>query len=90
MNYYRLFAFVLVCAGVWVMRVRNPDLPRGFKTPLVPLIPILGMLVCTAMIFGLGWPNWARLIVWLIIGFIVYFTYSVKHSEARKEKNLNG
>jgi APA family basic amino acid/polyamine antiporter len=85
-----LFAFVLVCAGVWVMRVRNPDLPRGFRTPWVPLIPILGILVCAAMIFGLGWPNWARLIAWLIIGFIVYFTYSIKHSEARKEKNLNG
>jgi APA family basic amino acid/polyamine antiporter len=82
-----LFAFVLVCAGVWIMRVRNPNMVRGFKTPLVPLIPILGILVCTAMIFGLGWPNWARLMAWLAIGFIIYFTYSIHHSEARKGRN---
>ena len=82
-----LFAFVLVCAGVWIMRVRNPNMVRGFKTPLVPLIPILGILVCTAMIFGLGWPNWARLMAWLAIGFIIYFAYSIHHSEARKGRN---
>jgi APA family basic amino acid/polyamine antiporter len=80
-----LFAFVLVCIGVWVMRVRHPDMPRAFKTPLVPLVPLLGIIVCAAMIYGLGWPNWARLIVWLIIGFVVYFTYGRKHSVARKD-----
>jgi APA family basic amino acid/polyamine antiporter len=82
-----LFAFVLVCVGVWIMRVRNPNMVRGFKTPMVPLIPILGILVCTAMIFGLGWPNWARLMAWLAIGFIIYFSYSIHHSEARKGRN---
>lgn len=78
-----LFAFVLVSAGVWIMRVKSPELTRGFRTPLVPLVPILGILVCGAMIFGLGWANWTRLFVWMALGFIVYFTYSVKHSKLR-------
>jgi len=76
-----LFAFILVCAGVWIMRVKNPEIPRQFKTPLVPLVPILGIIVCGAMIFGLGWTNWMRLIVWLIIGLFIYFGYSRKNSK---------
>lgn len=75
-----LFAFILVCAGVWIMRVKNPELPRQFKTPLVPLVPILGIIVCGAMIFGLGWPNWARLGVWMVVGVIIYFGYGIKNS----------
>ena len=81
-----LFAFVLVCAGVWILRVKKPELPRQFKTPLVPLVPILGILACGLMIFGLGWPNWARLGGWLAIGMIIYFAYSVRHSVIRKER----
>lgn len=80
-----LFAFVLVSAGVWIMRVKNPDMPRAFKTPFVPLVPILGMLVCAAMIFGLGLENWVRLGVWLVLGLIVYFAYGVKHSRLQKQ-----
>lgn len=76
-----LFAFILVCAGVWIMRVKHPEIPRGFKTPLVPVVAILGILVCAAMIFGLGWTNWARLGGWLVIGLIIYFGYSRKHSK---------
>jgi APA family basic amino acid/polyamine antiporter len=76
-----LFAFVLVCAGVWILRVRDPNAPRQFKTPLVPLVPILGILVNTAMIFGLGWPNWLRLGVWLVIGLVIYFGYGRAHSK---------
>jgi APA family basic amino acid/polyamine antiporter len=79
-----LFAFILVCAGVWILRVKNPDLPRKFKTPLVPLVPILGMIVCGAMIFGLGWTNWLRLFVWLMIGFVIYFGYSQNNSKLHK------
>src|SRR5580700_6525290 len=71
-----LFAFVIVCAGVWVMRVKNPDQPRPFKTPLVPLVPILGIVWNFAMMYALGWSNWLRLIVWLVIGQVIYFTYS--------------
>ena len=76
-----LFAFILVCAGVWIMRVKNPELKRQFKTPLVPLVPILGIVVCGAMVFGLGWPNWARLGVWMLIGVIIYFVYGIKNSK---------
>jgi APA family basic amino acid/polyamine antiporter len=78
-----LFAFVLVCVGVWVLRVRNPDAPRQFKTPLVPLVPILGIIVNSAMIFGLGWPNWLRLAVWLAVGMVIYFAYGQFHSKLR-------
>ncbi|PYJ90509.1 MAG: amino acid permease [Verrucomicrobia bacterium] len=75
-----LFAFMLVCAGVWILRVRRPDLVRGFRVPALPLVAILGILVCGAMIYGLGWTNWMRLIVWLLIGFIFYFSYGKSHS----------
>ncbi len=80
-----LFAFILVCAGVIILRKTDPDLPRQFKTPLVPFVPILGILVCLAMIFGLGWVNWLRLILWLVIGIIIYFSYSVKHSKIQQK-----
>jgi APA family basic amino acid/polyamine antiporter len=79
-----LFAFMLVCVAVIVMRKTDPDMPRQFKTPWVPFVPILGILVCGAMIFGLGWTNWARLGGWLIIGFIIYFGYSRYHSKLQK------
>src|SRR5450631_1119697 len=75
-----LFAFMLVCAGVWIMRVRRPDLERGFRVPAVPVVSTLGIIVCGAMIYGLGWTNWMRLIVWLLIGFIFYFGYGKSHS----------
>lgn len=76
-----LFAFMLVCAAVIVLRKTNPELKREFKTPLVPFVPILGILVCGAMIFGLGWTNWARLFGWLAVGFVIYFGYSRKNSK---------
>jgi basic amino acid/polyamine antiporter, APA family len=76
-----LFAFILVCAGVWIMRVKHPEIPRAFKTPLVPVVSILGIIVCGAMIYGLGWTNWARLLGWLAIGFVIYFGYSRKNSK---------
>lgn len=80
-----LFAFILVCASVIILRKTDPDLPRKFKTPLVPALPILGIVVCLLMIMGLGWVNWLRLIGWLAIGFIIYFGYSVKHSKLRNK-----
>ncbi len=79
-----LFAFMLVCAAVIVLRKTDPDLPRQFKTPFVPFVPILGIVVCGLMILGLGWPNWLRLIAWLLIGFVVYFGYGKKHSLVQK------
>jgi len=82
-----LFAFLLVSAGVWIMRVKSPELPRQFKTPLVPLVPILGIIICGAMIFGLGWANWMRLLIWMVIGFVLYFTYGIRKSKLNKEIN---
>ncbi len=79
-----LFAFVLVAIGVIVMRKKMPDAPRHFKTPLVPLVPILGILVCVSMMLSLPIITWIRLFVWMGIGFLIYFTYSVKHSKVRK------
>ena len=70
-----LFAFILVCAGVWILRVKSPEIQRQFKTPFVPVVPILGIIVCTAMIYGLGWPNWMRLGIWMVLGVIIYFAY---------------
>ena len=78
-----LFAFILVCAAVIILRKTNPELHREFKTPLVPLVPILGIIVCAAMIFGLGWTNWARLFGWLALGMIIYFGYSKKRSHLK-------
>src|SRR3954463_15241708 len=75
-----LFAFMLVCAGVWIMRVRRPDVPRGFTVPALPVVAVLGIVVCGAMIYGLGWTNWLRLIVWLVIGLFFYFGYGRNHS----------
>jgi basic amino acid/polyamine antiporter, APA family len=76
-----LFAFMLVCAAVIILRKTDPQLPRQFKTPFVPVVPILGILVCGAMIYGLGWTNWLRLAGWLALGFIFYFGYSRKNSK---------
>ena len=76
-----LFAFILVCAGVWILRRRRPDLVRSFKVPLLPVVAILGIVVCGAMIYGLGWTNWARLVIWLAIGLIFYFAYGRSHSK---------
>lgn len=76
-----LLAFVLVCAGVIVLRKAQPNLPRAFKTPLVPLIPILGILSCLVMMFALPGDTWLRLIIWLALGFVIYFGYSVKNSK---------
>src|SRR5215467_2787814 len=75
-----LFAFILVCAGVWIMRNKRPDLERAFRVPAVPFVATAGILVCGAMIYGLGWTNWLRLIVWLVIGLVIYFGYGRSHS----------
>ena len=75
-----LFAFILVCAGVWVMRRKMPELQRSFKTPLVPLVPILGIAVCLFMMVFLPMDTWIRLIVWMLIGMDIYLVYGAKHS----------
>jgi APA family basic amino acid/polyamine antiporter len=78
-----LFAFVLVCIGVWILRRRRPDLQRAFKVPAVPFVSTAGVIICGAMIYGLGWTNWMRLLVWLAIGLLLYFSYGRKHSKVQ-------
>jgi basic amino acid/polyamine antiporter, APA family len=84
-----LFAFILVCAGVWIMRNKRPDIARGFTVPALPLVAILGILTCGAMIFGLGWTNWMRLAVWLVIGLVFYFSYGMSHSRIDAQAGTN-
>jgi APA family basic amino acid/polyamine antiporter len=75
-----LFAFMLVCAGVWIMRKRRPDIPRGFVVPALPVVAVLGIVTCGLMIYGLGWTNWLRLGAWLVVGLVLYFGYARGHS----------
>jgi basic amino acid/polyamine antiporter, APA family len=80
-----LFAFVLVCLGIWVMRIKNPEAVRPFKTPLVPFVPIMGMLVCGGLIYSLD-PFTQRVALgWMALGIIIYFIYSRHHSNLRKQ-----
>jgi APA family basic amino acid/polyamine antiporter len=82
-NIGTLLAFVIVCIAVMVLRKTNPGQERPFRTPLVPFVPILGIIFNGYMMYKLGWVNWARLIIWLAIGMVVYFSYSAKHSRVR-------
>jgi APA family basic amino acid/polyamine antiporter len=75
-----LLAFVIVCAGVWVLRRTRPDLHRPFRTPLVPLVPLGGILICGYMMYGLPQDTWLRLLIWLAIGLAIYFLYGKSHS----------
>ncbi|HQU95359.1 MAG: amino acid permease [Saprospiraceae bacterium] len=83
-----LFAFILVCAGIWVMRVKMPEVPRSFKTPLVPLVPILGIATCLFMMVFLPVDTWIRLIVWMLIGLDIYLSYGMKHSILNDDPGL--
>ena len=78
-----LLAFVIVCAGVWILRVRRPDLARPFKTPWVPFVPIMGILVAGLMMVSLPLDTWLRLIIWLAIGMVIYFGYGRYHSRVQ-------
>jgi len=78
-----LFAFILVCAGVWMMRRSRPDIDRGFTVPALPFVATAGIVTCAAMIYGLGWTNWLRLAGWLAVGMVIYFSYGVNHSKLR-------
>lgn len=84
-NIGTLLAFVIVCIAIMVLRKKDPDRPRPFRTPLVPLVPILGILFNGYMMYKLGIWNWVRLVVWLVIGLAVYFGYSRHHSRVQNE-----
>jgi basic amino acid/polyamine antiporter, APA family len=75
-----LFAFVIVCGAVLVMRKTNPNANRPFRAPFVPLVPILGIATCLLLMFSLPYENWVRLIVWLAVGLVIYFAYGRRHS----------
>jgi basic amino acid/polyamine antiporter, APA family len=80
-----LLAFVLVCTGILVLRKTQPDVPRAFKTPFVPLVPVLGITSSLLLMFSLPAGTWIRLIVWLVIGFVIYFSYGRKNSKLNKK-----
>jgi APA family basic amino acid/polyamine antiporter len=86
-NIGTLLAFVLVCVGVLVLRRKRPDLDRPFRTPLVPLVPILGVIASLGLMATLPGDTWIRLLVWLLIGFVIYFGYSRKHSVLQRERD---
>jgi APA family basic amino acid/polyamine antiporter len=82
-NIGTLFAFTLVCAGILILRKRDPDRPRSFKTPLVPLIPLLGIASCIYLMTGLPWVTWVRFGLWLVVGMVIYFFYGYRRSHLR-------
>ena len=84
-----LLAFAIVCIGIIILRYKRPDLKRPFKTPLVPLIPILGAAICMIQMYSLPFDTWLRLIIWMAIGMFIYFTYSIHHSSLRKQNGEN-
>ncbi len=83
-NIGTLLAFVIVCAGVWIVRRRDPNLQRPFRTPMVPLVPILGILISGYLMANLPLATWIRLIVWLAIGMLIYFGYGRSHSRVQR------
>jgi APA family basic amino acid/polyamine antiporter len=83
-NIGTLFAFILVCLGVNVLRRVNPDRPRPFRVPFVPIFPLLGVFMCLALMLSLPVMTWIRFVVWLGIGLVIYFLYSVHHSKLRR------
>jgi len=84
-----LLAFVIVCVGIIILRKSEPDAVRGFKTPWVPVVPVLGALVCFFIMSSLPLDTWIRLFGWMAIGFVIYFTYGIKHSHARQNRKNN-
>lgn len=78
-----LLAFTLVSIGIIILRIKKPDIHRAFKTPFVPLVPILGALICILQMISLPWETWLRLILWMALGLIIYFTYGIRKSKIR-------
>jgi APA family basic amino acid/polyamine antiporter len=85
-----LLAFVIVCVGVWVLRLHFPDAPRPFRTPFVPVVPILGIVICGYMMYALPVDTWIRLAVWMVLGLAVYFGYGHRHSKLRRGELPSG
>jgi APA family basic amino acid/polyamine antiporter len=82
-----LLAFVIVCSGVWILRRRGTEVPRAFVAPWIPFTPIMGIAISLLMMFSLAWQTWARLIIWLVVGLVIYFTYGRYHSRVQSLAN---
>jgi APA family basic amino acid/polyamine antiporter len=82
-----LLAFIIVCLSVMVLRKTKPDVERPFRTPWVPLVPILGAVICFVQMAALPFDTWLRLFIWMAIGFAIYFLYGVRHSKVRKNQS---
>jgi APA family basic amino acid/polyamine antiporter len=89
-NIGTLLAFVIVCAGVWILRIKRPEMNRPFKTPWVPFTPLMGILISLALMASLPLDTWIRLIAWLLVGFAIYFGYSRKHSRLQAGEKTPG
>jgi APA family basic amino acid/polyamine antiporter len=87
-NIGTLFAFILVCLGILILRKRDPERRRAFKTPLVPLVPVLGILSCGYLMLGLPLITWVRFGLWLVVGLVIYFAYGMKRSGLRRETHV--
>jgi len=83
-NIGTLLAFVIVCAGVWILRRRRPELARPFRTPWVPFVPAAGMLISFVMMRSLPTATWIRLLSWLALGMLLYFSYGQRNSRVQK------
>jgi APA family basic amino acid/polyamine antiporter len=82
-NIGTLFAFILVCVGILILRKRDPGRRRAFRTPFVPVVPVLGILSCGYLMLGLPWITWLRFALWLLVGLVIYFAYGMKRSGLR-------
>jgi APA family basic amino acid/polyamine antiporter len=83
-NIGTLFAFILVCIGILILRKRDPGRRRAFRTPFVPLVPVLGVLSCGYLMMGLPWITWLRFALWLLVGLVIYFFYGYERSGLRR------
>ncbi|MBP1660434.1 MAG: amino acid permease-associated region, partial [Candidatus Aminicenantes bacterium] len=79
-----LFAFAIVCGAVLVLRYTRPDIPRSFRTPLVPFVPVMGIISCVYLMTRLSKDTWIRLIAWMAIGLVIYFAYGIRKSKLRR------
>jgi APA family basic amino acid/polyamine antiporter len=87
-NIGTLFAFVLVCIGIMVLRYTKPTQPRPFRMPFMPIIPILGVLACLGLMYFLPWMTWIRFFVWTVIGIAVYMLYGIRHSKLALQPSI--
>jgi APA family basic amino acid/polyamine antiporter len=88
-NIGTLFAFIVVNAGVWILRRTKPDLERGYRVPLVPWFPIIGIILCCYLMRYLEAATWYRFIGWLVLGLVIYFVYGIRHSRLRRGEVVN-